>query len=99
MRQDPSTVEEFRDAIPSDAPPPGWSDAFKALWWDAAGNWEKAHDIAQEIHSSWGARMHAYLHRKEGDPWNAGYWYRTAGRPAQTGSLEEEFASLLEALL
>ena len=27
------------------------------------------------------AWVHAYLHRKEGDLSNAGYWYRRAGKP------------------
>ena len=38
--------------------------------------------------------MHAYLHRKEGDSGNAGYWYRQAGRPAETGALEDEWAAI-----
>ena len=28
-----------------------------------------------------GAWVHAYLHRKEGDAGNAGYWYTRAGQP------------------
>jgi hypothetical protein len=43
--------------------------------------------------------MHAYLHRKEGDPWNAAYWYRRAGVRERRDSLEEEFDALLGALL
>ena len=27
-----------------------------------------------------GMAVHAYLHRKEGEQWNADYWYRLAGR-------------------
>ncbi len=29
-----------------------------------------------------GAWVHAYLHRKQGDTSNAGYWYERAGKPA-----------------
>jgi hypothetical protein len=43
--------------------------------------------------------VHAYLHRKEGDLWNAGYWYRRAGRPAATGALEAEWRAIAAALL
>ncbi len=40
--------------------------------------------------------MHAYLHRKEGDLGNAGYWYSRAGRPmpATSVTLETEWAEL-----
>ena len=43
--------------------------------------------------------MHGYLHRKEGDLANAGYWYRRAGKPVVTASLEEEWRAIVEALL
>ncbi|MEY4699958.1 MAG: hypothetical protein RL326_145, partial [Pseudomonadota bacterium] len=41
------------------------------------------------------AAIHAYLHRKEGDTWNADYWYRKAKRPSFTGTLHEEWESLV----
>ena len=62
-------------------PPGGLSPLLQALWWDAKGNWRRAHAIAQEIETPDAAWVHAYLHRKEGDDWNAGYWYRRSGRP------------------
>lgn len=47
-----------------------------------------------------------YLHRKEGDDFNAGYWYRRAhtsgseaSQPAFTGPLEAEWLALAAALL
>jgi hypothetical protein len=43
--------------------------------------------------------VHAYLHRKEGDEMNAGYWYARAGQPAATGGLEAEWAAVARALL
>lgn len=52
--------------------------ALLALWWDARGDWAKAHEVAQDVESADGAWVHAYLHRKEGDMGNAAYWYRTA---------------------
>ena len=46
-----------------------------------------------------GARIHAYLHRKEGDPDNARYWYRQAGRAPFEGSLADEWSALARDLL
>lgn len=99
MNRYPATMEEFRGTLDGDAPPEPWSDPFKSLWWDAAGHWGRAHDIAQELPSSWGSRMHAYLHRKEGDLWNARYWYRRAGVAEYTDSLDREFLALFRDLL
>jgi len=41
--------------------------ALLALWWDGRGDWERAHEVAQEVSGADGAWIHAYLHRKEGD--------------------------------
>jgi hypothetical protein len=75
------------------------SGALAALLHDAAGNWEAAHDAAQVDVSADGAWVHAYLHRKEGDIGNAGYWYRRAGRPIAKGDLTAEWAQIASALL
>jgi hypothetical protein len=71
----------------------------RALWHDAAGDWEAAHRVAQDVETAEGAWVHAYLHRKEGDIGNAGYWYRRAGKPAASGSLEAEWQAIAAALL
>ncbi len=70
-----------------------------ALWHDARGEWQQAHAVAQEVETSDGAWVHAYLHRKEGDRFNSGYWYRRAGRAAASGSLEEEWEAIARELL
>jgi hypothetical protein len=44
-------------------------------------------------------RVHAYLHRKEGDSGNAAYWYRRAARPIGHGPLDEEWRQIAIALL
>ena len=76
---------------------------LQALWHDAHGNWSRAHQLAQEvgeaIDTPTAARVHAYLHRKEGDDVNARYWYRRAAQPAFTGPLEAEWLALAAALL
>jgi hypothetical protein len=73
---------------------------LKALYHDAKGDWETAHDIAQ---SREGIllydHLHAYLHRKEGDDWNANYWYNRAETIMPTVSLAEEWTQLLTLFL
>ena len=71
----------------------------RALWHDARGDWDEAHRIAQDIDDRWGAWVHAYLHRKEGDVANAGYWYRRAGQPVATDSLDAEWDRIATALI
>ncbi|SNT41981.1 hypothetical protein SAMN05421770_11313 [Granulicella rosea] len=73
--------------------------ALRALWLAGRGDWGPAHEIAQADDSREGAWVHAYLHRMEGDAANAGYWYRRAGRPAQTGNLHAEWEAIVEELL
>lgn len=80
-------------------PPAGCSAALAALWWDRRGDWDHAHEAAQSDESRDGAWVHAYLHRKEGDLGNAGYWYRRAGKPVGTGPLETEWAAIVAGLL
>lgn len=90
------TLEEFRGG---EAPPPGLSPGLNALWWDARGDWEKAHEHAQSDEGQQAAWVHAYLHRKEGDLGNADYWYRRAGQVRPKASLEEEWAAIAGRLL
>jgi hypothetical protein len=89
----------FRASLAQDAPPPGLSRAVEALWWDAKGDWEQAHEHAQAQEDAQGAWVHAYLHRREGDAANAGYWYRRAGKPASPLSLDSEWEAIVQALL
>ena len=77
----------------------GISLALQTLWWDAKGDWNRAHQCAQQDEGKTGSAVHAYLHRKEGDMRNAGGWYNRAGREPATVSLEEEWQSLAEEML
>ena len=54
---------------------------LKALWHDLNGDWDTAHRIVQKMSDTNAMWIHAYLHRKEPDIWNAKYWYRNAGKP------------------
>jgi hypothetical protein len=93
------TLKDFKSAIAAGREPAEISEALRAMWHDASGNWERAHDIAQEIHGADGSWIHAYLHRKEGDQSNAAYWYGRAGRPVCKRSLDDEWDEIATALL
>jgi len=92
-------VTEFRASVAQVEPPAGLSLALQTLWWDAKGDWKRAHECAQEDRGQTGSIVHAYLHRKEPDLANAGYWYNRAGRAPATGSLDEEWEALAKELL
>ncbi len=91
-------LSDFEQSLQAAAPPTTFHLALQALWWDAKGNWEKAHECAQadegDPSCDW---VHAYLHRKEGDASNAGYWYRRAGKPVANVALPDEWRAIVEA--
>jgi len=93
------TLTEFKATIGQATPPADVVPALVALWHDARGDWARAHEVAQDIHDESGAWVHAYLHRKEGDLGNAGYWYRRASQPVARGTLAEEWDAIVTALL
>ena len=93
------TFEAFKKSLTQSSPPPGLTPVLLALWHDARGDWARAHNITQDIESSDAAWVHAYLHRKEGDLSNAGYWYRRADRQTATDALEAEWERLVRAFL
>ena len=93
------TIEEFTATLASERAPEGISAALRARWEDARGEWDAAHQIAQDLEDSDGSWIHAYLHRKEGDLGNAGYWYRRAGKPVAGDSLDAEWRRIVTALL
>ena len=90
--------DDFQAGLKDATPPSTLNGALLALWHDKRGNWDLAHDAAQADESKNGGWVHAYLHRKEGDISNAGYWYSRAGKPAYSGPLDEEWESIARAL-
>jgi hypothetical protein len=92
------TLSEFKSSLAKQQPPPV-AVFLQALWHDGCGNWEKAHNIAQDVTSKDGSWIHAYLHRKEGDQFNAEYWYTRANRIMPTYSLEKEWDEIAAHLL
>jgi hypothetical protein len=94
-------LKTYKDSLARDEPPSGLSPALEALWWDAKGDWDRAHELAQEgKDEAAGAWVHAYLHRKEGDFGNARYWYGKASRPpVEDAPLEAEWEEIVRGLL
>ena len=93
------TFDEFRRSSAAADPPAGLSAALAGLWWDAKGDWKRAHESAQEGSGRESAWVHAYLHRKEGDHENAAYWYARADKPVCRQPIDAEWASIVKALL
>src|SRR5215470_2895705 len=87
-------LTDFKESLKAENPPSGISNYLEALWYDAKGNWNKSHEIVQDLHSSEAAWIHAYLHRKEGDISNADYWYSVARKKRSDVTLEEEWEIL-----
>jgi len=92
-------LQDFKSTLTQDSPPGEISSLVKALWLDARGDWSKAHDLAQEVNTKYGSWVHAYLHRKEGDKFNAQYWYNRANKTMPAYSLEQEWEEIVIELL
>ncbi len=90
---------EFLKSLQTSVPPIGLSVYAQALWHDAKGDWNKAHELVQDLNDKTAALIHAYLHRKEGDIFNADYWYRRAWKSRPGVSLEEEWAQIVQETL
>lgn len=92
-------ASQFRESTRQQFPPEGLSAPLAALWWDAKGDWTQAHGLVDELETKDGMVVHAYLHRKEGSPENADYWYARAGREFHRPQLEDEWEALAAGLL
>jgi hypothetical protein len=93
------TLEEFKTSIAAAEMPPDLPLHVKALWLDGSGDWKAAHDLIDKLNDKKSAHLHAYLHRKEGDLWNADYWYSKAGQKRPQESLDEEWNALVALFL
>ena len=92
-------VDTFKKSLDGDAPPAGAEGPLAALWHAAKGEWHKAHALIQDDDSKEAARVHAHLHRIEGDQDNADYWYRQANEPIAEMPIDQEWSSIVGALL
>jgi hypothetical protein len=91
-------ADEFRASLTHNKPPAGISIPLEALWWDAKGDWARAHGLVDSLETTEGMAVHAYLHRKEGVASNAEYWYGRAGRKFHRPELDDEWAALVEGM-
>ncbi len=89
----------FLKSLTEGIPDSNYSQLLAALWWDKKGDWDRAHSIAQDVPGRDGSWVHAYLHRVEGDEWNASYWYNRANKKLPNQSLEEEWNTLVDFFL
>ena len=91
-------LQTFMRSLEQDHPP-AVGPMLTALWYDGKGDWDRAHYIVQDSSEIMASRIHAYLHRKEGDLGNAGYWYSRAGKNRPSCDLETEWQDLVEELI
>jgi hypothetical protein len=92
-------IAAFQASVEKDEVPTDFSVPLQALWWEAKGDWTRAHALVDELETPEGMAVHAYLHRKEGEQWNADYWYRLAGRAYYRVDLADEWTALVQGLL
>jgi len=92
-------LDDFRKSLTAAEPPAELTLALAGLWWDAKGDWKRAHESAQRDKGLEGSWVHAYLHRKEGEQDNPAYWYGRAAKPVCRDSLDEEWLSIVKELL
>jgi hypothetical protein len=93
------TPAVFNLSLSHAVPPRAVGAPLAALWWAKKGGWEKAHRLIQDDVSREAARVHAYLHRAEGDLPNANYWYGKARQRPANGGLDVEWTAISAALL
>jgi hypothetical protein len=93
------TLEQFRDSLSREAAPEGVAAPTEALWWDAKGDWVRAHALVDDLDTPQAMAVHAYLHRKQGEAWNAEYWYKLSSRTFYRPALEDEWQALAEGLV
>jgi hypothetical protein len=91
------TVDDFRHSLTAAKAPADLTLPLLGLWWDAKGNWKRAHESAQQDEGPEGSWVHAYL--PEGDQSNAAYWYGRAGKPVCQQPLDAEWLSIVRDLL
>ncbi|MFL0162344.1 hypothetical protein [Aquirufa salirivi] len=92
-------LQSFKESLQHSSPPSNLGPILKSLWYDAKGDWDSAHAQVDQLNDRDSAWVHAYLHRKEGDLWNADYWYGRAKKNRPDVTLEEEWEKLLELFL
>jgi hypothetical protein len=93
------TLDDFKKSLDETIPPDDLSICGVALWWAGRGNWDKAHDLIQDVNDKRAYLIHAYLHRHEGDISNAQYWYSKANSKMPDQELDQEWEALVKEYL
>ncbi len=94
-----TTLDDFLDSLQQESMPASIPAPLEALWHEGHGDWKRAHKTVQGDSTIEAAWVHAYLHRKEGDLANAGYWYRRAGRDVSAETLEDEWRTIVASFI
>ncbi|UCH48466.1 MAG: hypothetical protein JSU95_01205 [Betaproteobacteria bacterium] len=94
-----TTLDDFLASLEQDKPGANMPPLLQALWYEVRGDWDRAHKLTQKENSADACWVHAYLHRKEGDLGNAGYWYSRAKREVPSNSLDNEWRSIVSELI
>lgn len=87
-------LKTFKESLQTGKIPDGLSVYLQALWHEGRGQWQTSHELVQDVPDKNASWIHAYLHRKEGDTWNADYWYTKAGKKRPAASLEQEWEQI-----
>ena len=94
-----SSLDNFILSLDSGVPPPFATPTLRTVWHGLRGDWESAHDLAGGHDDPDFAWVHAWLHRIEGDPVNAEYWYQRAGRAPRTDATRDEGLDIARELI
>jgi hypothetical protein len=100
MDDDP--FDAFVLGLGAEAPPASAPPLLRAVWHGLrgrTGDWDTAHELAQRHDDADSARVHAWLHRIEGDLANADYWYRRAQQPPRRDDVRTEGLAIARALI
>ena len=93
------SIEDFLQSLNENNAPAGLDPILVALWKVGKGDWDSAHSIVQDLPGMDASWIHAYLHRIEGDEFNASYWYRKAGKPVSLDSPDQEWIQIVTTLI
>jgi hypothetical protein len=93
------TLAQFKHTLRENVPPNTAAIPLQALWWVARNDWQRGHQLVQDLASREAAWVHAHLHRVEGDLSNARYWYGQADRPVASDPLDREWDDIASSLL
>ena len=73
---DKRTVQSLQELLKSEK----FSPKIRSSLWLLVGELDRSHELSQEIHDADGSFLHGIMHRREGDFWNAKYWFKKVGK-------------------